>query len=157
VKIRLFEDQRVRYVAVGAYNTAFGYSLFALAHIAFPHVHYLITLLACHVIGILNAYTGYRLLVFRPEGRVIRDGLRFSIVYSAALPVNLVVLPLLVETAGLGVLVSQALIVVVTVIVTYVVHNNFTFRRPVSIVGYSDDDAGGAGVLGAASTTSRRD
>src|SRR5439155_22190879 len=62
---RLVRPQHLWFVAVGTYNTAFGYGTFAGVHLAAPHLHYMFVLLIAHVISTLNAFVAYRLLVFR--------------------------------------------------------------------------------------------
>jgi putative flippase GtrA len=124
-------DQGVRYLLVGAWNTLFGYGVFALLQLTLgDDVHYLILLTVAQVVATLNAFIGYRLLVFKVSGTVLRDLARFSTVYIAAFAVNVVTLPLLVEVAGLPVLLAQALLVGATVIASFFAHRNFSFRRP---------------------------
>ena len=87
------------------------------------------------MIATVNAYICYRLLVFKPEGQVIKDFLRFSTVYVIALGVNLVALPVLVEGLGMNVLIGQALVVGATVCASYLAHKHFSFRRPAPVSG----------------------
>lgn len=124
-------ERGLRYVLVGIWNTIFGYGVFALLQLTLgDSVNYVILLAIAQVIGTLNAFVGYRLLVFKVEGSVLRDLARFSTVYIGAFAVNLAALPLLVEVVGLPVLVAQALVVGATVIVSFFVHRGFSFRRP---------------------------
>ncbi len=87
-------EQGLRFLLVGAFNTAFGFVVFALLlHFADNQVHYLVVLVVATIIAVLAAFTVYRRFVFRVRGRVLKDLGRFSLVYIAALAVNLVVLP----------------------------------------------------------------
>lgn len=123
-------EQGLRFLAVGAFNTAFGFVLFALMlHLAGDDVHYLIVLCAAMVIAVLVAFAAYRTFVFRVRGNVLRDLGRFSLVYVAALAANLVALPLLHEVAGLPILLAQAIVVVGTVVANFLLHRSFSFRR----------------------------
>lgn len=120
----------LRYVAVGAFNTAFGLGSFAVLHLVMePSTGYMPVLVLAWVINVLEAYAAYRLLVFRVEGHVLRDLARFSSVYALAFAFNLVALPFGVEVAGLPVLVTQAVVMVVTVVASYAGHSRFSFRR----------------------------
>lgn len=122
--------QGLRYLLVGLWNTIFGYGLFALLLATIgDHVHYLVLLVAATIIAILNAFALYRAFVFRVSGQVILDLARFSVVYLVALAANIAALPLLVEVAGLPVLVAQAFIAAGTVAATFVAHRAFSFRR----------------------------
>jgi putative flippase GtrA len=132
----LLRRQEIRYLLVGGYNTVFGYGLFAVTEtLLSDSVHYLVILVACQVVATVNAYLCYRFIVFRPEGQIVRDFLRFSTVYAIALIVNLAALPLLVEGLGMNVLIGQAIVVGATVCASYLAHKHFSFRRPAPVSG----------------------
>ena len=94
--------------------------------------HYLVALVFAHVVGVLFAFVLYRFVVFRVRGHVLADLWRFETVYLLALAVNFVLLPILVEIVHLPVLVAQALIVLVTSVMSWVGHKNYSFRRTAS-------------------------
>jgi putative flippase GtrA len=122
-------SEHVWFVIVGGYNTAFGFAAFAAFHFLFSDLHYLGVLLLAHVVSVINAFFAYRLLVFKVRGNVLRDLMRFWTVYLGALAINAAALPVLVDVIGLHVLVSQALVVFVTALVSYVGHKRFSFKR----------------------------
>lgn len=123
-------EQGVRFVLVGAFNTAFGFLLFALMlHLAGDDVHYLVVLVIAMIIAVLVAFAAYRTFVFKVRGHVLRDLGRFSLVYAGVLAANAIALPLLVEVAGLPILTAQAIVVVGTVVVNFLLHRSFSFRR----------------------------
>ena len=123
--------QGVRYLLVGIWNTIFGYSVFVVLELTVGHrIPYILLLAVSQVIGTLNAFFWYRWLVFRVSGHVWRDLARFSLVYAGAFAVNLVALPFLVEVFGMNVLVAQALVVGGTIVASFLLHRNFSFRRP---------------------------
>jgi putative flippase GtrA len=123
-------DQRVAFLAVGAVNTAVGFGWFVLFDRLLGRSHsYLLTLACAHVTSVLCAFWLYRHVVFRVRGHVLRDLARFETVYLSALAVNFVLLPLLVEIAHMAVLVSQAMIVLITSLMSWLGHKNFSFRR----------------------------
>jgi putative flippase GtrA len=124
-------ERGLRYVLVGLWNTIFGYGVFALLQLTLgDNINYIFLLAIAQVVGTLNAFVGYRLLVFRVHGDVLRDLARFSTVYLGAFAVNLAALPLLVEVVGVPVLIAQAAVVGATVIASFFVHRGFSFRRP---------------------------
>jgi putative flippase GtrA len=123
-------QQGIRYLIVGAWNTVFGFCTFAALQLLFgDEVHYLILLTIAMVFAILNAYIGYRRFVFKVEGNWLRDLGRFSIVYIGSLASNFAILPLLVEVAGLPVLLAQAVVVSGSVVASFFAHRSFSFRR----------------------------
>lgn len=129
----LRDSQPVRFVAVGLFNTLFGYVAFAALQATLSNVaHYLILLLIAHVISVLVAFLGYRVIVFRVRGQVLKDLLRFWSVYASALAVNIVALPFLVEVLDFPVLPAQGLFTVVTAALSFIAHRRFSFRRPIT-------------------------
>ena len=133
IRLRLLAtDQRLRFVGVGGINTVVGYSLFALFDLfLFDKVPfgYLLSLVFSYVLGILLAFLLYRRFVFKVSGRVWSDLLKFVSVYLVAIGVNLLTLPLLIEMGGLNSLVAQAIVLVVTTLMSFFGHREFSFRR----------------------------
>jgi len=122
----------MRFLATGAFNTLFGYVVFAALILLVPQLHYTISLVLAYVIAVLVAYVLYRRLVFKVSGRFFRDLPRFVSVSLLALGLNLVLLPLLVAVGRVPVLLAQWLVVAVTAIASYIGHKHFSFRRPAS-------------------------
>lgn len=131
---RLLGDERVRYLLVGGFNTAFGYAVFVIVQFFFGQwIGYFASLYSAHLIASIVAFTLHRRVVFRVSGNVIIDFLRFQSVYIVALAINTVMLPLLVEVFHWNVYLAQASIVFVTVVVTFAGHKYFSFRRPAAL------------------------
>jgi putative flippase GtrA len=128
--LRLVKDRRTAFVIVGGINTAVGLAWFALFdRVVGPHLGYMATLGAAHVASVLCAFVLYRRFVFRVTGHTLLDLGRFEMVNLASLAINAVALPLLVELAGLPPFVAQVLITFVTMVVSYIGHRDFSFRR----------------------------
>lgn len=128
----LVGDERVRFLAVGAFNTLFGFVLFAGFELLVGRwIGYIVSLLVSYVIAILVAFILHRHVTYRVTGtgNVVIDFLRFASVYLVAIGINLVALPLLVELAHFPPILAQALITIVTTIVSYFGHKLFSFRR----------------------------
>ena len=134
----LLRDERVAFLLVGAFNTAFSFLLFAgLAATAgraldaadLPVLGSLVPLAGSYAVAVLVAFVLYRRLVFRVRGHVLRDLARFASVYVVSISLNAVSLPLLVA-AGVPRLLAQAVIVAVITVISYVGHRWFSFRRP---------------------------
>jgi putative flippase GtrA len=93
-------------------------------------VHYLAVLTIAWVIGVLEAFVAYRLIVFRVHGHVLRDLARFTSVYVGAFAFNLAAAACRrrggyrgARRPGGGRL--------VTVVSSFVLHRRFSFRRDV--------------------------
>lgn len=128
----LLQDERVRFVIVGGFNTVVGYGIFVLVQLTIgKHTSYLLSLYVATFLGTIIAFLGHRRYTFRITGRrnLMVDFLRFAAVNVVALVMNTIALPLLVELGRLNPLLAQALIVLVTTVVSYIGHKFFSFRR----------------------------
>ena len=80
VRFYLRRREQVLYLAVGGWNTVFGYGVWALLQFLLgDRLHYLVIVLIAWPIAVLNAYLGYRFLVFRSRGSILRELPRFSL------------------------------------------------------------------------------
>jgi putative flippase GtrA len=121
--------QQVRYLLVGAWNTVFGYGAYALLYwLLHKDMSYVLILIPSTVIAITQNYFGYKFIVFRTQGNYVREYLKTYLVYGSAFLINLGALPLLVEVAGLPPLAAQALIMAVTVVLSYFFYKHYAFR-----------------------------
>ena len=121
--------EQLLYLVVGAWNTVFGYAVWALMqYLLGDYLNYLVILLLSWPIAVLNAYLGYRYIVFRSRGSVLRELPRFSLVYVAALLVNLALLPVALRVLPFSIYVDQALFTVVVVVGSYLSHKYYSFR-----------------------------
>lgn len=129
--VRFYFDHReqVLYLVVGGWNTVFGYGVWALMqYLLGNHLHYLVVVVLSWPIAVLNAYLGYRYVVFRSRGSVLRELPRFSLVYAATLVVNLALLPIALAVLPFNIYVIQALFTTVVVVSSYLGHKHFSFR-----------------------------
>lgn len=128
--VNLLQSEKLRYLLAGGYNIVFGYGLFAiLILILGDHVHYLLILPVSHLIAVTNAYHAYRLFVFRDATRGMKSYLRFHSVYLGSLGFGMVGLPALVEIVGLSPILAQGILLVTTVVMSYILHKRFSFAK----------------------------
>jgi putative flippase GtrA len=121
--------EQLLYLVVGAWNTVFGYGIWALLqYLLGERLHYLIIVALSWPIAVVNAYLGYRYIVFRSQGPKLRELPRFSLVYLATLVVNLALLPVALRVLPFNIYVDQALFLVVVVVSSYLAHKYYSFR-----------------------------
>jgi putative flippase GtrA len=135
--IRLIRDQRVAFLIVGAINTAVGFAMFVACSVTVGHfvdrrfgtvAGSLVTISLSHVLSVLFAFVMHRRLVFRVRGHVLRDLLRFESVYLTTFGINAVSLTVLVEL-GVHRIPAQAIVFVPILLLNYLGHRYFSFRR----------------------------
>jgi putative flippase GtrA len=131
-------DQLVRYILVGAWNTFFGYAMFAVLTYLLSDLiayGYMVASVVSNILAITIAYIGYKFFVFKTKGNYLREYLRFYAVYGVAAGVNLALLPILVTALNfMGVremyspYLAGALLTFMTVVLSFLGHRNFSFR-----------------------------
>lgn len=120
---------QILYLAVGAWNTLFGYGVFVLLFYFFgSRVGASVVIVASYVAAVLSAYVGYRYLAFRSYDDVLKEFPRFSAVYLVTLIANLVFYPVVLRVLPLNTYAVQALFTGGVVIVSYLGHRHFSFR-----------------------------
>ena len=120
--------EQVLYLVVGGWNTVFGYGAWALMqYVLGDYLHYLVVVLLAWPIAVLNAYLGYRYIVFRSRGSVLSELPRFSLVYLLTLVANLAMLPIALRVLPFNIYVVQALFLGVVVVCSYVAHRYYSF------------------------------
>lgn len=128
VRFYFARREQLLYLVVGAWNTFFGYAVWAsLQYLLGAYLNYLVIILLSWPIAVLNAYIGYRYIVFRSRGSVLRELPRFSLVYVAVLVVNLVLLPVALRVLPFSIYVDQAIFTVVVVVCSYMSHKYYSF------------------------------
>jgi putative flippase GtrA len=128
--------QELRFLLAGAYNTVFGYLTFALLFILLQNrIHYLFIVLLCQPVCLASAFIVHRNLVFKSQERWPRSFIRFNLSQLAAFVFGVAGLYALVRFGHLAPLLAQGLVVVASVLVTYLLHRHFSFRRRVDVGG----------------------
>ena len=139
--------QVLRYLMVGAWNTLFGYGLFALFTHLLRHVAYgyIPALIAANIVAITVSFLGYKWFVFRTKGNYLREWLRTMTVYGTGMLLNAALLAPLVallrHVTRLGdksPYIAQAFLAVMVVALSFFGHKHFTFgRRDVPVASSS--------------------
>lgn len=123
-------NEHFRFLVVGAANTVVGYLLFTAVFLAVGRwLHYVAVALIAQAIAVVIAFVSQRSLVFRRSGPWLGDFLRYNVSVTGTLLFGLLLLSLLVEIGGIHPLLAQAIVIVISVIATYLLHKTFSFRR----------------------------
>jgi putative flippase GtrA len=135
--------QFIRYLLVGGFNTAFGYSLFALLNWSFTDLgafSYMYAAVLANLIAITVAFLGYKWFVFRTRGNYLMEWVRCLGVYGSSMAIGLVALPILVailrshaQHPERAPYIAAAILTVITVIFSFLGHRNISFREGWSV------------------------
>ena len=130
----------VRYLLVGAFNTGFGYSLFAVLNYTLQSLgsySYMLASLLSNLIAITIAFLGYKWFVFKTKGNYLREWIRCMGVYGSGMLLTLAGLPVLVPLLRRFMLpqpqaapyLAAAIMAIVVVIVSFFGHKHISFAE----------------------------
>jgi len=126
----IWQNERFRFLLVGAFNTAFGYATFALLYLLLGHwLHYLLIGVLAHAVATLVAFTGQRRLVFRSRLPWLPEFWRFNVSLLSVLLFGLASLFVLVTLLGLHPLLGQGVVTPLSILLSYFTHRHYSFRQ----------------------------
>jgi len=125
-----YSNQKIKYLLVGFYNTIFGYFVFISLFYNFSlTVNYSLLLAISHIVSVTNNFFLYRAIVFKVKEKILRNYLRFQLVYFYIYIINLILLVFLVNTMNWNIYLSQGLIIIITTILSYFLNKNYSFSK----------------------------
>jgi putative flippase GtrA len=126
---RAYNSTSMRFLVAGGWNTAFGYASLAVLYYLFSDkIQYMFLIVFSTVLNITNAYICHKFFVFKTKGNYIREYLRYYVIYSIPIGMAFVLLPFCIEVLGMNFYVTQALLTVATVFISYFGHKHVSFR-----------------------------
>lgn len=127
---KLLNNQKIKYLFVGIYNTVFVYLVFVLLFFYFSSiVNYALLLGLCHIIGVTNNFFTYKAFVFKVKKNNWQNYLKFNLVYLFTYLLNLVLLVILTKQMNLNIYLAQGLIIILIAIVGFFLNKNYSFSR----------------------------
>jgi putative flippase GtrA len=126
----LWTDTRLRYLAVGGVNTAFGYcASLALYYGLRQWLHLIVIALIGNVICISFSFLTYKILVFKTQGQWLREYFRCYLVYGASMILGIALLWLMVDFLAVPFWLAQGLLLCCTICLSYLGHSRYSFKR----------------------------
>jgi len=124
------DTAKIRYLLAGGWNTLFGYVCGLVLYYGLGgRVHVVMVGVLANLLAITMAFMTYKLFVFRTKGNWLAEYFRAYLVYGATAILGIGLLWILVDGAGFPFWLAQGLVIVITVIVSFVSHSRFTFRN----------------------------
>lgn len=119
----VWKHEPVRFIVVGAVNTLFGFSSYAL--LVFIGVQYQLAITIATIAGILFNFRTTGTLVFRNTAKSLI--IRFAAVYGFTYLLNMGLVTSFVNM-GIGEIISGALALPVVVVVTFILQKTLVFK-----------------------------
>jgi putative flippase GtrA len=130
VKSLFCHSKELRYIFFGLWNTAFAYALtIVLFHLLKDNIHIVFIGVVSTSISIAQSFLVHKLFVFRTRGEWITELCRSYLVYGVSSVIGITLLWLLVEAISLSIYLAQAIVMLSTVVVSYIGHSKFTFKK----------------------------
>jgi len=123
---KLLTRKEFRFLIVGGINTVVGYGAYAI--FISIGIQYLIANIMSTIIGVINSYLWNRFFTFKSKGKALGEIMRFSLVYLTSFCCSTLFLYLIVGRFGMNTYIAGALNIVVTTIISWVGHKNFSFK-----------------------------
>jgi len=119
-------NQFGKFVFVGLLNTVIGY--FSFAFFIVLGLHYNVAITYSSIIGIIHSYFWNKYFTFQTQKKCIFEIMRFVSVYGVVYIVNLFFLWLFVNEWHINELISQAFILVILTIISFIGHKFWSFN-----------------------------
>jgi putative flippase GtrA len=124
---RVFKDQGVRFLFVGALNTFVGYGVYAL--LIYLRVHYFLAQLVSSGLAITNSYLWNKYFTFKSPEKSLGEVLRFLSVYAVVYLMNMLALYVLIDRYKVSPYIAGAVTLFLTTLISYFGHDKFSFKR----------------------------
>lgn len=121
-------NQKIRFLLVGGFNTVFAYCVFA-ALFELVKIPYNPALILQYFITVNVSFITMRYYVFQSHGNIKAEYFKAWTVYIGMYFFNAFALNLFVRVLGLYPLVGQAAYLIISTILTYLLHKYFSFRE----------------------------
>ena len=125
----LARSEKFRFLAVGGWNTFFGYLAFVWSYVLLQdsaNIHAI--LIVSYIVATLQSFTTQKLFVFRTGGQPALQLVRFCISNTAIFTANMLILPTAIDLSGLSPILVQAFFVGASTVATYYLHKHFSFN-----------------------------
>jgi putative flippase GtrA len=124
----LLSREKLSYLLVGSFNTLVGYFIGIAIYKALGGDLGIIWVgILSNIISITVSFLTYKIFVFRTKGKWVLEYVKSYLIYGGIAVIGIFFLWLFVEKMNISIWLSQALVIVVTVIISYVGHSRFTF------------------------------
>lgn len=118
-----------RFLITGVWNTVFGIGVYSLLLWLFEDkVNYLILMIPSNILAITNAYICYKIFVFKTKRNILREYIRFYMVYGVSTLLSFLLMFGLVSGLGIPAIYSQFPCLVIITLCSYISHHKFSFK-----------------------------
>lgn len=127
---KFLEHKPLRYLLAGGWNTVFGYATSVGLYVFLADkLHIMVIAAIANIFAITMSFMTYKLFVFKTSGDWLLEYGRSYIVYGGMAIFGIVLIWIFVDILKWQIWYSQALVILITVGISYMGHKFFTFKR----------------------------
>ena len=120
--------QKIRFLLVGGFNTVFSFCLFAFM-VSVLEISYKIAIVLGYIISTNVSIFTQRYYVFKSFGNLKQEYIKAWKVYITTMLLNYMFMYIAVDILNVNELISQAIFAIIIVIMTYIMHKYYTFKK----------------------------
>lgn len=122
--------EKIRYLMAGGFNTVVGYFIgVGLYKVLGSNLSIVWIGVISNILSITVSFLSYKTLVFKTRGMWLTEYIKSFIVYGGIAVIGIFCLWVFVDKMKISIWLAQALVMGMTVIISYLGHSRFTFRR----------------------------
>jgi putative flippase GtrA len=127
---KLWADKRLRFLLIGGLNTIWGIGVYPILYVLLNPlgINYIVILVLAYVASISVSFTSQKIFVFRTKSNHFRELSKFLALQVAILTLNLIALPVVVESTLWNPAIVQVGLSTVIAVISYFFHDLVTFR-----------------------------
>lgn len=126
----IFNNTRSRYLIAGIFNTIVGYFIVViLFKILNENLNIIIIGIIASIINIAISFTTYKVYVFKTKSNWLVECIKAYTVYGFTSILGSIILWIFVDYINLSIWISQALVIIFTILISYSAHSKFTFKN----------------------------
>ncbi len=134
VLLRKFFDslpEKLKFIIVGAFNSAFYFSVFSMLYLLMSNfAHYILILIIAHIIGVTNSFHTVKKFVFNHgSSNKSKEFIHYNIMYFFLLLINSILMTVLIEYFKLHAIVAQAGIIMTLPVLSYYWQKFYLFNK----------------------------
>jgi putative flippase GtrA len=123
-------DKRVRYALVGGWNAFFSYmATVVLFYFLSEKIHIILLSILANLIAITMSFSTNKLFIFCTYGNWFREYIKSYVIYGGNILFGVVGLWLLSGILNVPVWISQAILLIIGVVFSFIGHSKFTFKN----------------------------
>ena len=125
---KLIDNQKIKYLLVGSYNTLFGYLTFVIIFYNFSDVaSHSLLLGITHFIAVTHNFFTYKRWVFNVKENLLKNYFKFHQICLLLYIINLILFLCFTKMMNVNLYFAQGLILIIIIILGYFMNKNYSF------------------------------